>query len=108
MGIGVEEGTKLLDKTLLVEESGGMPTASGDRRRTPGGVFLALLKQKVTAETWKEIFAEETRKKRAYRKGRRREAGDQQQKTDAEGAVASASVDASAAEITSNAMNIES
>ena len=34
--IGVEEASKLLDKTLLLEESGGMPTASGDRRRTPG------------------------------------------------------------------------
>lgn len=104
----MEEGTKLLDKTLLVQESGGMPTASGDRLRTPGGVFLALLKQLVTAETWKEIFAEETRKKRAYRKGRRRESGEQQQKTDPAGAVASASVDASAGEITSKAMDIES
>lgn len=97
--IGVEESTKLLDQTILVEDSGGMATASGDRRRTPGGVFLALLKKRVTPEVWKDIFAEETQRKKAHRRDRRREAeakfplkGDA-----AAGVVASASVDAAAA-----------
>jgi hypothetical protein len=34
-----------------------MPTVAGDRRRTPGGVFLLLLKEQITPEEHAQIFS---------------------------------------------------
>lgn len=42
--------------TLKVEESGGMMTAEGDRRRTIGGVFFWLSKEALTTEERLEVF----------------------------------------------------
>jgi hypothetical protein len=43
--LGHVQAGALLDRTLAVEAEGGMLTSDGTRRRTPGGVFFALVKQ---------------------------------------------------------------
>lgn len=40
MFIGLERAEGFFQQTLQIESSGGMMTLKGDRRRTPGGVFL--------------------------------------------------------------------
>lgn len=46
--IGAESAQELYDETLRIESAGGMMTHKGDRRRTPGGVFINLVKDKVS------------------------------------------------------------
>lgn len=48
--LGVEDALALLNETQGIEASGGMLTADGSRRRSPGGVFLTILKNRLTAE----------------------------------------------------------
>lgn len=43
---GIDNTMALLKEVLAVEQCGGMLTADGLRRRTPGGVFLLLARQK--------------------------------------------------------------
>ena len=40
--IGARRGEDLYKETLKIEDQGGMLTKRGDRRRTPGGVFIEL------------------------------------------------------------------
>lgn len=42
--LGIKKSIELLRKTEDIEEAGGMMTLDSSRRRTPGGVFLQLLK----------------------------------------------------------------
>ncbi|CCD72401.1 Phosphorylated adapter RNA export protein [Caenorhabditis elegans] len=42
--IGSELSIKLFNETKEIEQNGGMKTADGSRRRTPGGVFITLFK----------------------------------------------------------------
>ena len=44
--LGEEAAKQILADTLRIEENGGLMTARGDRRRTPGGVFLFLAIQR--------------------------------------------------------------
>lgn len=55
---------KLFKETQKIESDGGMLIVNGMRRRTPGGVFLFLLKNcdDVNKKQKKEIFQEEARK----------------------------------------------
>jgi len=54
---------KVLAKTETIEEAGGMPTADNHRRRTPGGVFMQLIKTEdsLTKEQRKKIFENDKR-----------------------------------------------
>src|SRR3954447_10947442 len=54
--LGQERAADLLQKTLEIEAAGGILTAQGDRRRTPGGVYLKLLKEQITLEEQELIF----------------------------------------------------
>ncbi|KHJ91770.1 hypothetical protein OESDEN_08355 [Oesophagostomum dentatum] len=66
----------LFEETRNVESHGGMMTDNGQRRRTPGGVFISLFKldPDISEDVKKEIFGQsriEARKMlRARRKGR--------------------------------------
>lgn len=51
---GIEMSNALLAETQRIEGAGGMMTVDGSRRRTPGGVYLYLLKQRLTAEGRKD------------------------------------------------------
>lgn len=57
----------LLDQTLAVERSGGMTTADGSRRRTPGGVFFALLRDCISKEDYKLVLEPQTKAHTAAR-----------------------------------------
>ena len=41
----------------VLQDAGGMMIADGSRRRTPGGVFFLLLKERVSREQYKSIFS---------------------------------------------------
>src|SRR6266853_877978 len=51
---GVDRTTAILADTLTCEANGGMLTNDGTRRRTPGGVFFQLVRQRATTqERWR-------------------------------------------------------
>lgn len=56
--IGKEESLQLYTATQNIEKKGGMMTMNKERRRTPGGIFLWLLKtsNKIDDQKKKEIF----------------------------------------------------
>uniref|UniRef100_A0AAZ3PF53 Phosphorylated adapter RNA export protein n=1 Tax=Oncorhynchus tshawytscha TaxID=74940 RepID=A0AAZ3PF53_ONCTS len=62
--IGKKKAIELLGETATLEETGGVYIMDGSRRRTPGGVYLNLLKNtpSITSEHLKEIFYDETQK----------------------------------------------
>src|SRR5215469_10580144 len=43
--LGIEQTQALLSRTQEIEAAGGMMTADDTRRRTPGGVYFALVRQ---------------------------------------------------------------
>lgn len=53
---GVEFAQDLLKETLQIEENGGMMTLKGDRRRTPGGVFIYLARERMSPEEREIVF----------------------------------------------------
>lgn len=53
---GVEFADKVLAETLQIEEQGGMMLIDGSRRRTPGGIFFYLCRQKLEPEIRDQIF----------------------------------------------------
>lgn len=75
--IGKKKAIELLGETAMLEESGGVYTMDGSRRRTPGGVYLNLLKNtpSITKAQIRQIFFEEQQKecksKKAAQKRRR-------------------------------------
>ena len=54
--LGPEYAEQLLDETLQVEAEGGLMVPDGSRRRTVGGVFFHLLKQRMDNKTFYKIF----------------------------------------------------
>ncbi|XP_067886044.1 phosphorylated adapter RNA export protein isoform X2 [Heterodontus francisci] len=75
--IGKKKAIELLIQTAEVEQSGGLMIVDGSRRRTPGGVYLQLLKNtpSITQDQLKEIFYDENQReyncKKAAKKRRR-------------------------------------
>lgn len=54
--IGADSALKFLHDTEDIERNGGLMTMDGRRRRTPGGVYLFLVKSGVTKEQGSAIF----------------------------------------------------
>jgi len=61
----------LASEVQNIENKGGMQTTDGTRRRTPGGVFWALFKQRVEAQVYDEVFAEEKEKAKERQRKRK-------------------------------------
>ena len=69
--VGGEMVSNLAVEVQNIESKGGMQTADGSRRRTPGGVFWALFKQRVSQEVYEDVFAEEKEKARERQRKRK-------------------------------------
>lgn len=54
--LGETRANELLAETQAIEAAGGLPTADGAGRRTPGGVFLKLVKDQSDRDAVKRIF----------------------------------------------------
>jgi hypothetical protein len=54
--LGPDRTTAALVDTLQVEANGGMLTKAGDRRRTPGGVFFQLVKERASTRERQRLF----------------------------------------------------
>src|SRR6185436_2835887 len=55
--LGQERTLALLDETMQIEANGGMQLPDGSRRRTPGGVFFFLVKERLAQAGEKQIAA---------------------------------------------------
>ncbi|XP_067939148.1 phosphorylated adapter RNA export protein-like [Watersipora subatra] len=68
--VGREKTLELFNATMDIEAAGGMKTLRGDTRRTPGGVFLQLLKKDkgISKETIQDIFAIERENQKFVKK----------------------------------------
>ncbi|XP_046633017.1 phosphorylated adapter RNA export protein-like [Daphnia pulicaria] len=68
--LGKEITIKLFYETQETENDGGIMVADGSRRRTPGGVFLYLLRnhEEIPMEKIREIFSEETKAKEQHKR----------------------------------------
>jgi hypothetical protein len=53
---GIDRTTAILADTLQCEANGGMLTKDGTRRRTPGGVFFQLVKERATPQERRRLF----------------------------------------------------
>uniref|UniRef100_A0A1B6LHB4 Phosphorylated adapter RNA export protein n=1 Tax=Graphocephala atropunctata TaxID=36148 RepID=A0A1B6LHB4_9HEMI len=64
--LGKEKAIALYNETKDVEDNGGMLLMNGERRRTPGGVYLLLLKRDntITCDASKKIFGIKIKAKR--------------------------------------------
>jgi len=63
--LGQERCAAILADALTIESNGGMLTKTGDRRRSPGGVFLQLVKDRSTGKERYFLFAPAPTKKPA-------------------------------------------
>ncbi|XP_059102318.1 phosphorylated adapter RNA export protein [Peromyscus eremicus] len=72
--IGTKKAIELLMETAEVEQNGGLFIMNGSRRRTPGGVFLNLLKNtpSISEEQIKDIFYIENQKEYENKKAARK------------------------------------
>ena len=57
---GEDFAREILEETLKIEADGGMMTFKGDRKRTTGGVFFAVAKDKMTAEQRAAVFPQKS------------------------------------------------
>ena len=55
--IGPERCQTIFADTLTIESNGGMLVKAGDRRRTPGGVFFELVKERCSGKERHYLFA---------------------------------------------------
>jgi hypothetical protein len=53
---GIEQTQAWLDETLSIEANGGLMVGTGERRRTPGGVFFYLVKGRLSKDLRKQLF----------------------------------------------------
>lgn len=72
--LGNKKAIELLMETAEVEQNGGLFIMNGSRRRTPGGVFLNLLKNtpSISEEQIKDIFYIENQKEYENKKAARK------------------------------------
>jgi PHAX RNA-binding domain len=54
--LGQDRCAAILADTLQCEDGGGMLTKDGTRRRTPGGVFFQLVRDRVTPQERRRLF----------------------------------------------------
>lgn len=80
--VGTSKAIKLYEETKRIEEEGGIMVMNGLRRRTPGGVYIFILKKdpEITEDMLKKIF--QTDKQETTRHKRNSFARNRQQKVE--------------------------
>jgi len=63
--IGARGVRRLVAETMRVQRSGGLMTADGARRRTPGGVFFHLLRDAMPPDEYRELMKADKKRKDA-------------------------------------------
>src|SRR5215510_4976900 len=58
--LGQDRWGAILTDTLTCEAQGGMLTKDGTRRRTPGGVFFQLVRERATPQECRHLFPHPT------------------------------------------------
>jgi len=53
---GIDFAQQVYDDMIEIENNGGMLILTGERRRTPGGVFFQLVRERIDQETRERIF----------------------------------------------------
>jgi len=68
--LGKEMAIQLFESTKEAENDGGIMVANGSRRRTPGGVFLHLLRNhdEIPMEKIRQVFSEEERAREKFKR----------------------------------------
>src|ERR687886_2079036 len=61
--LGPEAALSFLQETQQIEAQGGRQLPDGSRRRTPGGVFFSLVKDRVSAKDRAAIFPTPTQRR---------------------------------------------
>ncbi|VDN30624.1 unnamed protein product [Cylicostephanus goldi] len=71
---GMEKALALFEETRNVESHGGMMIENGQRRRTPGGVFITLFKldSEISEDVKKRLFGETKAEARKMLKARKK------------------------------------
>lgn len=54
--LGAEFAERMLARTQEIEAAGGLPTNDGHRRRTPGGVYLHLVREAISDDQRRVVF----------------------------------------------------
>ncbi|KAJ1461926.1 PHAX RNA-binding domain-containing protein [Pelagophyceae sp. CCMP2097] len=65
--LGPRLALKLLEQTRTKESRGGLRTADGKSRRSPGGAFFTLMKDHVDPEAYKKMYRDEEKRPHAPR-----------------------------------------
>jgi phosphorylated adapter RNA export protein len=81
--MGLEFAQAILQETLTIESQGGMMIQLGTRRRTPGGVFLYLARNKLSSYVRWAIFHPVTDAQKKKAKKARKKLAKQEQKLEA-------------------------
>eukprot|EP01071_Lankesteria_metandrocarpae_P010012 Lankesteria_metandrocarpae@DN5271_c2_g1_i3.p1 len=87
---GTDKACSLLDETQRLVTSGGLLTGGGERPRSPGGIFLFLLKESVEPEMKQLIWKQQSRQQNARKRERRKR--DEQRSKSSDGKVLKNSV----------------
>ncbi|KAK6047608.1 hypothetical protein COOONC_14885 [Cooperia oncophora] len=71
---GVDKAIALFEETRKVESTGGMMIENGQRRRTPGGVFISLFKldSDIPEDVKKQVFGETKQEARKLLRARKK------------------------------------
>ena len=71
LAIGVKAAKRLLKRVVETQRDGGLATADGSRKRTPGGVFFHLLRDEMEPEAYKQLMKSDSKRKRRETEERR-------------------------------------
>ena len=73
IAIGAKAAKRLLKRVVETQRDGGLATADGSRKRTPGGVFFHLLRDEMTPEAYKQLMKNDSKRKKRELEERRKQ-----------------------------------
>ena len=73
VAIGAKAAKRLLKRVVETQRDGGLATADGSRKRTPGGVFFHLLRDEMAPEAYKQLMKNDSKRKKRELEERRKQ-----------------------------------